>query len=259
MVKEIKQRLLLVSAFVLFSIEMFLNMSGIQNVYLPLGFGVVMVVLIVWAVIPSLREVWSEIGSEARKTLFLLSFCALTTIAVLNILAIRKLLLWNPEEMMRSVLLENQKEESSEEIKTKIQGWLLASKFLVKDETRADKDIFNLHITDDLGRAVAIQMSKDNKSAIHLQAVVKTNQIGMDQLKKLSDKELVRFLRKIELELLKFGIQWQSATTHEKEHHIMVKDILPYNRSLSNHEFIKKVFYVRNGILLASEMMRSDN
>jgi cation transport ATPase len=69
----LKERWLIVSAFVLFLAEIGLQMSGIQNLNISYAIWLVAFLVLVWAIFPAIRGIWDQIKSwtEAQKTLAL--------------------------------------------------------------------------------------------------------------------------------------------------------------------------------------------
>lgn len=132
-----KDRWLIVSAFVLFLAETGLQMSGLQNLYISFAIWGVMFLLLVWAMVPTIRGIWSEIKSwtEPQKTLAVLISCIFITSWVLMILAARRTLLGEIKRDQRVEWMIGLEDTTPTVVEKNIAAWLHKSPYSVKRET----------------------------------------------------------------------------------------------------------------------------
>lgn len=253
----VQQRWLIVSVAVLFLVETALKMNGFQTASLAVWF--VMILIIAWAVWPAVKGVKIGGWTESQKTLTTLILCVVFTVAILMLMASRKILLWNPDESIRSSLLESKQEETDEEIRDRIRTWVLAAGFKLQVATR-DDHILNYILEDSQGRRVTIYALKKNPAVLLCEASVRFDDSDRTSFGRLEDDAKKLLIKQIELELVKFGVDYRLA--HDRKNStlsITVTEQVPNDRSLTSVELLKRIMLVRNAVQLASQMMESIN
>jgi hypothetical protein len=248
----VKERLALVFGFLLFLVEAALAMSGWQSQWVSLASLLVLLAVVAWAVVPAVRRTWSELGSEPRKTLYTFLACLFITVVVLGGMATHKIIHWSPEESFRAVL--GRKTESDREIAAKVRDWLDKGRFKV--QTLSDENsVAHFLVSDDQGRDMRISLLKERPEIV-MQSDIKSTEATKKALAAMPVKGRQDFHRQIEMELIRFGVEYavRVRMPTEDEHFVNVLTRLPYDSTVTPSQFWLTLLRLRNAVRLVNQL-----
>lgn len=182
-------------------------MSGYQNIYLSIGLFSLAFLLIMWALIPTMRSVWVGISSlsisEAQKTLGLFIVIFLIISAILNSLAAYKVLSWKPQKFESQA--QNIQYLSPKELELKLRKVSDTLGYKTGSRTNAEAT-FQFVITDLNGVNLNIFQLKDPLDIITIQLMIELSQDIQQKIAKLKERDRKRLIRELTMTIDRQGI-----------------------------------------------------